>query len=606
MAAKVNKQKTFIKFTASGLNTKIKELVPVCPFPDLQDFYTENKGLVKKFLRKNTMKLVVEDIDEESIPESWWYKNKEGLIRAKIKDREFTTPQKLEWIKCATDVVYFTRKYIKIISIDDGIVPFNLYDYQEELLRLYSDNRFSISLQARQSGKTQTTASFILHFALFTEAKFSAILAQKADQAQEILERIQLSYEMLPVFLQPGVKTYNKRSMIFGNNSKIQTFASTSGSVRGKSIALLYVDETAFIPRDMEFYESTYPTIASGKESKVILTSTPNGTRGMFYKLWSESVEGKNSYVRKIVTWDMVPGRDAKWKKETIDNSSPEQFRQEHECHFRGSVNSLINGEALERLVSFDPVETINDLKIYREPEADHKYVTCVDCSEGVGNDYHAITTVDISVEPYEVVSTFKNNKLSPLVLPEIIYNIAKRYNESYVLIENQSTGGEVGRYLFHDFEYENTLMTVQEKGKQVIGFNSSTARIGVKTSKAVKAIGCSTIKSLIEDGRININSEEIIGEFGDFIPKGSSYAAADGAHDDQVMTLVLFGWLLSQPYFVDESNVDLRKSMVDQIRRDSEEDIMPFGFIDDEFSSDRMPSFLDDEVEDYKNYGVF
>ena len=239
MACPTKKTRNNISTDENTLTHKIRGLVDSCDF-DVLAFYEENKGLIKKFLRKNTQKLEIDDFDEENIPEGWWYKNKEGLLRAKIKDKPYTTYQKLEWIKCALDVVYFTRKYVKIISIDDGIIPFDLYDYQEDLLDMYSNNRFCISLQCRQSGKTQTTASFILHFALFTPAKMSAILANKADQAQEILERIQLSFELLPMFLQPGVKTYNKRSMIFGNDSKIMTFASSSGSVRGKSIALLY------------------------------------------------------------------------------------------------------------------------------------------------------------------------------------------------------------------------------------------------------------------------------------------------------------------------------------------------------------------------------
>ena len=586
---------------ANTLTHKIKELVPVCEF-DVLSFYEENKGLVKKYLRKNTFKLEIEDFNEEDVPESWWYKNKEGILRANLKDKTFTTYQKLEWIKCALDVVYFTRRHVKIISIDDGIIPFNLYDYQEDLLNMYNDNRFCISLQARQSGKTQTTASYILHFSLFHDAKFAAILANKADQAQEILERIQLSFEMLPLYLQPGVKTYNKRSMVFGNNSKIMTFASSSGSVRGKSISLLYVDETAFIPNDMAFYESTYPTIASGKESKVILTSTPNGTRGMFYKLWTESLANKNSYKRKIVTWNMVPGRDEAWKRETINNSSESQFRQEHECIFRGSTNSLISGNTLEQLIKIDPIENIEDFAIFKYPEEGHTYVITVDCSEGVGGDYHAATVTDITESPYEVVATYKNNTLSPLLLPNLLFNIGSKYNDALILIESQSSGSQVGNDLYYDLEYENTLMTIQEKGKQVLGFNAN-GRIGVKTSKQVKAIGCSTIKTLIEDGKINLNDERIIDEFGDFVPKGNSYAAAQGAHDDQVMTMVLLGWLTTQTYFVELTDNDIRKKLFNDMKDRAMEEMLPFGIIDDghsEFDGNRTIDY-----EDSLGFGV-
>lgn len=596
---KSKQKKKAIATDEKTLTHRIKQLGDIAEF-DIVDFYEANKGLVKKYLRKNTLKLEITDFDTEEIPEHWWYKNKEGLLRAKIKGKEFTTYQKLEWIKCALDVVYFTRKHVKIISIDDGIVPFDLYDYQEDLLYMYSENRFSISLQARQSGKTQTTASFILHFALFSDAKMSAILANKADQAQEILERIQLSFEMIPIFLQPGIKTYNKRSMVFGNNSKIMTFASSSGSVRGKSIALLYVDETAFIPNDMQFYESTYPTIASGKESKVILTSTPNGTRGMFYKLWQESVSGRNSYVRKIVTWDMVPGRDKKWKEETIANSSPEQFRQEHECHFRGSSDSLISGSVLEGLVVKEPVELIEDLTIFDEAKEGRSYAMTVDCSEGVGGDYHAVSVIDITEVPYEVVATYSNNRLSPLLLPNLLYNVATKYNDALVLIENASSGSQVASDLYYDLEYENTLMTIQEKGKQVLGFDAD-GRLGVKTSKQVKSIGCSTIKTLIEDGKINLNDSNMISEFGDFVPKGGSYAAAEGAHDDMVMTMVLFGWLTTQSYFVEMTDVDIRKKLFSEMRDRSAEEMLPFGIIDDGHSEFDGTHYIDRE----SNFGI-
>lgn len=343
----------------------------------------------------------------------------------------------------------------------------------------------------------------------------------------------------------------------------------------------LYVDETAFIPNDMAFYESTYPTIASGKQSKIILTSTPNGTRGMFYKLWMESLAGKNSYVRKIVKWYMVPGRDEAWKRETINNSSAEQFRQEHDVEFRGSSNSLIPGDVLERLVKKPIIQQIEDVKVYYEPEENHSYVMTVDSSEGVGGDYHAITVTDISITPYQVVATYKNNRLSPLLLPNLIYNIATRYNDAIVLIENASSGGQIGSDLYYDLEYENTLMTVQEKGKQILGF-SANGRIGVKTSKQVKSTGCSTIKTLIEDNKIELNDEDLIDEFGDFVPKGGSYAAAEGAHDDLVMTMVLFGWLTTQSYFVEMTDVNIRKKLFNDMVDRSEESMLPFGLIDD------------------------
>lgn len=616
------------RLTDKNLSLRLKELYQICPF-DLEDFYYENKDLVKKYIKKDTSKYQVDDWDREELPLHWWYMGREGLLAASVKnsERPYTIKQKLEWIKCAVDVVYFTRKYIKIISIDDGVIPFNLYDYQEELLYTYQQNRFVIGMQCRQSGKTQTTAAFITHFSIFNAAKTTAILANKASQAQEILERVQMSYEELPMFLQPGVKSYNKQSMTLDNKSKIFSAASSSSSIRGKSVSLLYIDEAAFINNDMTFYESTYPVIASGKNSRVIVTSTPNGTRGLFYKLWQESVSKTNEYVHKLVTWDMVPGRDEAWKRQTIANTSPEQFRQEHECHFRGSTNSLLSGNVLEQLVTTNPIRELNDgkISIYKEPikagteitnedgevieviESDHTYLAVVDCSEGVGGDYHGIKVIDISVEPYEVVCVYHDNKLSPLLLPELIYNMCKHYNNAWVLVENESTGGQVANDLYYDLEYENVIFTVPEKGQQTPTYDVS-GRIGVKMSRAVKRIGCANLKTMLESGRIIINHMETVNELGDFVPKGGSYAAADGAHDDLVMPLVMFGWISNTEFFKDLSS-DVRKAMIEQIRDNQREvDIEPFGIIDDGnsvftgdkyFERDEL-GFFDDPLDTY------
>jgi len=578
------------------ITTQISALYGLCEF-DLESFYNEHKGLVKKFLRKNTYSLEVEDFID--VPDEWWYKNKEGILRSNIKDKPFTDLQKLEWIKCALDVVYMTKKYVKIISIDEGIIPFSLYDFQEELLNLYQNNRFVIGMQARQTGKSQTTAAYILHFAMFSEAKNAAILANKADQAQEILSRVQLSYESLPCFLQPGVRTYNKRSVEFGHYSRIFSAASGSNSVRGKSIGLLYIDECAFIPNDMEFYESTYPTVASGKESRVIITSTPNGTRGLFHKLWTESEAGHNDFVRLKVTWDMVPGRDEEWKRQTIANTSPEQFRQEHEVVFRGSQRSLLSGQTLEKLVTIAPVEEIDDLKIYKYPEKDHQYIITVDTSRGVGGDYHASVVIDVATKPYEVVATYRNNTLSPLIYPSLIYNIASKYNDAQVLIEINDIGEQTANILYYDLEYENVLSTITEKNRQIIGFGGD-AKMGVRTTSAVKAIGCSTIKTMIEKEQISINDFEAVNEFGTFVPKGRSYEADSGCHDDLVMCLVLFAWATTQKYFIELTDTDFRSTLLKEMNDRAMEEIAPFGIIDNDFGE------FTGEAPDPHTFGVF
>lgn len=579
-----------------ALSTRISSLKSVCPF-DLEAFYAENKGLVKKYLRKNTLGLEIEDFQD--VPENWYYKNQEGILRHGIKDRPYTTLQQLDWLKCGLDVAYLARKHVKIISIDDGLIPFSLYDFQEDLLHLYQNNRFVISMQARQTGKTQTTATYILWFILYHEAKTSAILANKADQAQEILSRIQLSYESLPMFLQPGVRTYNKRKVELDHHSVVFSAASGSSSIRGRSIALLYVDEAAFIPNDMEFYESTYPTIASGKNSQVIVTSTPNGTRGLFYKLWMESEADINEYVQMLVTWDMVPGRDEEWKRQTIANTSPEQFAQEHICIFRGSQNSLLSSQTLEYMVSKAPIDEHDGVRVYKEPEKDHVYIACCDVSRGVGGDYHAMSVVDISIQPYEVVATYRDNKLSPLLYPNLIYNVANTYNEAHVLIEINDIGQQVSDILYYDLEYENVLMTITEKNKQVIGFGQN-AKTGVRTSQAVKAIGCSNIKTMIEKERLIVNDMDAINEFGTFVPKGKSYEADSGATDDMVMSLVLFAWATTQTFFIELTDKDFRKELLKEQEERAMESITPFGLVDSEFGE------FTGNMEEHHEFGIF
>lgn len=545
------------------------------PF-DVSSFIKENKQTIKKYIRKNTYSVYVEDM---GLDKEYYYQNDPKLLNDRREKPELTFMQKLEYIKCMKNCNYFTQKYIKIVSIDEGIIPFKLYDYQKELLSKYENNRFCITLQARQSGKTITTAAYILWFNTFNQSKTTAILANKAAQAREILSRIQLSYESLPNFLKQGVSEYNKGSMAFSNHSEIFCAATTSSSIRGRSISLLYIDEAAFIRNDMEFYESTYPTISSGKHSRVIISSTPNGCRGLFYKLWTEAEEQLNHYVTHKVTWDMVPGRDEQWMKEQIANTSQEQFDQEHRIRFKGSQNSLLSGQTLEQLVERKPIEVKDHLKVYSQPVEGHIYMMTVDVSRGVGRDYSAFVVYDVTELPYEVVATYRNNKISSLLYPTPIYSTATYYNNAMVLVEINDIGEQVVNILFEEYEYEELLMTKTEKNRQVLWFGGGQTKHGVRTTTPVKSIGCSSAKSLIENNKLTLNDPTIIQEFGTFIPKGKSYEADSGAHDDLVMCCVIFGWATTQDYFKQITDINTRAEILKE--REDREDLMPFGIID-------------------------
>lgn len=548
------------------------------PF-DIKEFIGEHKSVVKRYLKKNTLGVAIPDFQE--VPKEWLYRGNDNMIRKGAK-REFSFWQKLEYIKCYKSVVYFTEKYVKIMSVDDGIIPFKLYPYQRELLEAYEANRFVINMQCRQSGKTQTTAAYILWFANFHSSKTIGVLANKAAQAREIMQRIQMSFEFLPKFLQAAVQTYNKSSIKFANESEIFTAASSSSSIRGRSLSMCYIDEAAFLRDDMTFYESTYPVISSGKKSRVIITSTPNGTRGLFYKLWKESEAELNSYKRFVVTWDMVPGRDEAWKQEQIGNTSPEQFRQEHDCVFRGSSNSLLSGHTLERLISHEVVDKHGDIEIFEQPKEGHEYLITVDTSRGVGSDYSAFVVFDISDMPYRVVAKYKNNRISPMIYPTIVYNAATHYNEAQVLIEINDIGGQVADILFHDLEYEEIVQVSMEKNRQVMGMGGNP-RLGVRTTTAVKSVGCANVKTMIEKGVLELIDHDIIDEFGTFVPKGKSYEADVDCHDDLAMCCVIFAWATTQQYFVDLTDRDARARVMQEAEERAYDEIAPFGMIDSE-----------------------
>lgn len=511
-----------------------------------------------------------------------------GNPRAKraYLELEYNENQLKEYIRCRKNVHYFINKYLKTISIDEGVVPFLLYDYQTELIESYHKNRFNISLQARQSGKTTTTAAFILWYSIFHSNKTIAILANKAAQAQDIVSRITTMLEWLPNFLKPGMIALNKRSLEFDNGSEIFSAATSSGSIRGRSVSLLYIDEAAFIPNDVEFYESTYPTITSGKKSRVIMTSTPKGARGLFYKLYMDSVNGNNEYANSKITWDRVPGRDEAWKEETIRNTNDAQFLQEYCCEFMGSQNTLVRSLKLQSLVYQNPeIEYENGLKIYTKPVEGYKYILVADPSEGTGNDNSAFTVIDVTEIPYKNVATYKNNTVSPMMFPTVMYNVAREYNEALILCELNNIGHLVANTLYYDLEYENMVMVGSKKGSQVL-FSGTNIRPGVKTTTAVKSVGCSSLKTLIENDKLVINDLDTISELGTFVAKGKSYEADQNCNDDTVATLFLFSWLTNQQYFKDYTDKDIRANIIEN-NESLLESLTPFGIIDDGLDED-------------------
>lgn len=513
------------------------------------------------------------------------YLGNPNLKRANSKI-EYSKEQIQEYIKCSKDPVYFMKNYIRIVNIDLGLINFKLYPFQEEIVDKIVNNRFVICKMPRQSGKTTTVAATILWHVLFTESYNVAILANKLQQAREILSRIQLAYEHLPKWLQQGVLEWNKGNIELENGSKILASATSSSAIRGGSFNMIYLDEFAFVPSNLqeEFFASVYPTISSGNTSKVLITSTPNGLN-MFYKIWVDSEENRNSYKRIDVHWSDVPGRDEKWREETIRNTSEDQFRVEFECDFVGSSGTLIHPSKLKALAPRSPVTSTDYLKIYEQPDKDKSYVIVVDTSRGTGQDYSAFVVFDVKQVPYKAVATYRNNVITPLLYPNAIHPVAKMYNDALVLVETNDIGAQIADILHHDLEYEGVLVCNNSgRAGQTLGggFGGKTSHFGVRTTKSVKRLGCANLKVLVESDKLIVTDFDIIHELSTFISKGTSYEAEEGKHDDMVMCCVLFSWLVSQEYFRELTDIDIRSTLYKENAKAIEDSVLPFGIMDD------------------------
>tara|TARA_B100001059_G_scaffold232522_1_gene270516 strand:+ start:744 stop:2411 length:1668 start_codon:yes stop_codon:yes gene_type:complete len=513
------------------------------------------------------------------------YLGNPNLKRANVA-QSFNDEQVAEFIKCSKDPVYFIKNYIQIISLDRGLIPFELYDFQESMVERFHANRFNIAKLPRQSGKSTVVTAYLLWYIIFNDNVNVAILANKAATAREMLQRLQLSYENLPNWLQQGVVNWNRGSLELENGSKIMAASTSASAVRGMSFNIIFLDEFAFIPTHIadEFFSSVYPTISSGKSTKVIIISTPKGMN-MFYKLWHDAEKGKNEYTTTEVHWSEVPGRDAAWKEQTIRNTSEEQFNQEFECEFLGSVNTLITSSKLKTLVYDDPVKSSQGLDVYEEPVTDHTYVCTVDVARGITKDYSAFCVFDTTTIPYKLVAKYRNNKIKPLLFPNIIHQVVTSYNHAFTLIEVNDIGGQVADIMQFDLEYDNLLMSsMRGRAGQVVGqgFSGSKVQLGVKMSTTVKKTGCANMKQLIEDDKLVFNDYDIIAELTTFIQKGQAWEAEEGCNDDLSMCLVIFSWLATSDYFRELHDNDVRTRMYLEQKEAIEADMAPFGFMDD------------------------
>ena len=515
---------------------------------------------------------------------------------------EFTQEQIYEFMRCREDPVYFANNYIKIVSLDEGLTQFHPYHFQEKLINNFHENRFNICKMPRQTGKSTTVVSYLLHYAVFNDSVNIGILANKAATARELLGRLQTAYENLPKWMQQGIIAWNKGSLELENGSKILAASTSASAVRGMSFNILFLDEFAFVPNHVadSFFASVYPTITSGKNTKVIIVSTPHGMNH-FYRMWHDAEKGKSEYIPTDVHWSEVPGRDSKWKETTIANTSEAQFKVEFECEFLGSVNTLIAPSKLRTLIYDNPIQRSAGLDVYKPPEEDHDYVMTVDVARGVGEDYSAFVVVDITEFPHQIVSKYRNNDIKPMLFPNIIYEIAKNYNSAYILCEVNDIGDQVASILQYDLEYQNLLMcSMRGRAGQVVGqgFSGKKTQLGVKMSKTVKKVGSLNLKTLIEEDKLIFNDYEIISELTTFISKHNSFEAEEGCNDDLAMCLVIYAWLVQMDYFKELTDQDVRKRLYEEQKNQIEQDMAPFGFLNDGLDDD---TFTDSEGDTWR-----
>ena len=526
------------------------------------------------------------------------YLGNPNLKRANVQ-QEWTKEELQEYQRCMEDPLYFIQTYVRIVSLDEGLVPFKMYDFQKEMVGTFHNNRFTICKLPRQSGKSTTIISYLLHYVLFNPTVNVAILANKAATARDLLGRLQLAYEHLPKWLQQGVMSWNKGSLELENGSKILASSTSASAVRGGSYNIIFLDEFAYVPANVaeQFFSSVYPTISSGKTTKVMIVSTPHGMN-MFYKLWVDAEEQRNEYIPIEVHWSEVPGRDEAWKEQTIKNTSESQFNTEFECEFLGSIDTLISPSKLRIMTYREPKQSNAGLDIHIRPEKDHTYVLTADVSRGTANDYSAFCVFDVTEMPYKLVAKFRDNKLKPLIFPSKIYDVARAYNQAFVLIEVNDIGEQVANSMQFDMEYDNLVMaSMRGRAGQVLGggFSGGRAQLGVRTTKAVKKIGCSNLKQMVEDSKLIVEDYDAINELSTFIVKGSSFEADEGCNDDLVACLFIFAWMTDQQYFKELTDVDIRATMMREQQDSLEQDMAPFGFVVNGLEDENIGEMVDE-----------
>jgi hypothetical protein len=521
---------------------------------------------------------MIQDILVDKSGKKLQYRNDTMLHRAGTQ-LQYTDEHIKEWIKCSEDPLYFINTYCKIQDPNKGLSQVTLRPYQEKLIIDLLENKYVIIMFPRQSGKSMTLSLFTCWEGTFKNDITSGVFANKEKISKEIFSRIMLTYRLLPHFLKGGVEEFNKTTLELENGSRIISGATSESGPRGFTInGTLIIDEAAHISTSLfqSFYDSCYPTVSAAEHGRIVLISTPNGMNH-FHRLWKDAEQGHSSYKPVSVDWKEIPGRDDEWKKKEIKNMNGniEKFTQEYECKFVGNSRCLFSSRILEN-IEFKPALPLNlfdneHLFIYEQPSTNGLYCLCCDVSEGKNNDYSVISVIDITSIPYKQVAIYRDNTIHTYPYAYVIEKLAQLYNDALVLVENNSIGDGVINTLIHEVGYENVY--IGEDGN-----------IGVRTSSKTKQIGMLHLKELLEKQALKIYSYETLVEMSNFVKTGYGYAAAQGQHDDIIMTLVLFGYLYSTDYFKEltSDGIDIAKQIYHKnIQQIIDEDAMPIYHVD-------------------------
>jgi hypothetical protein len=550
------------------------------------EFYQKNYELIIQVVELLSSLGFKSRVSRKLMNNCWYY-----TVRYACKERVFNLPRKIKLINSNSigrpqNKRIYIQKIEKVDSVPVACIAVNS-----------EDHLFLCGKTFIPTHNTTTVVSYLLHYVVFNDNVNIGILANKAKIAIEILERLQLAYENLPRWMQQGILSWNKGSLQLENGSKIMAASTSASAVRGMTFNIIFLDEFAFIPNNIadQFFASVYPTISSGKSTKVIIVSTPKGMNH-FYRMWHDAEKGKSEFISTEVHWSEVPGRDEEWKRQTIANTSEEQFRAEHLCEFLGSVDTLISSSKLKSMVYSEPIKKNKGLDIYEDAKDENTYIITVDVARGIDKDYSAFIVYDITSFPYKVVAKYRNNEIKPMLFPNIIHQVAVAYNYSWLLIEINDIGDQVANILHFDLEYDNILMcSMKGRSGQIVGsgFSGKKSQLGVRMTASVKKLGCSNLKTIIEDDKLTFNDYDIFQELTTFIQKHNSFEAEEGSNDDLVMCLVIFSWLVAQPYFKEMTNDDVRKRIYEDQEEQIEADMAPFGFI-----STGLNEYEEEEVE--------